>query len=180
MLKNFTSRIRVITNTWIEILSQFKNQYAFELKDATICSLTSKHIIEIKVIGKGQSISCLAENVVADDNFLIGFSPCDIRTIVCLAMTDKYEAILQQEKIKKSHELIRSQSKRGEKTIVIRNKLTGHSSIESISNLANGDIINDLESQDAYYLGYLAGQEQIFRNFAHLKMTSSKNTDEVS
>ena len=92
-------------------------------------------------------------------------------------MTDKYESILYQEKIKKSYDIIRSKDMSGKKSIIIKNKLTGDLIVKSISDFADGDLIDNLESKDAYHLGYLAGQEQIFRNFAHLKLLSSKNVE---
>jgi hypothetical protein len=134
-------------------------------------------MVEAKVIGKGQSISCLAQEILADNDFIVCFSPADIRTITCFAMTDKYETILYQEKIKKSYDIIRSKDMSGKKSITIKNKLTGDLIVKSISDFADGDLIDNLESKDAYHLGYLAGQEQIFRNFAHIKLLSSKSSE---
>lgn len=67
-----------------------------------------------------------------------------IRFFGFFPLSDKYEAILYQEKIKKS---------------------------------ADQDLIDNLESKDAYHLGYLAGQEQTFRDFACLKLLSSKKDE---
>lgn len=160
-----------------QTLEQFKKQYAFELKNISTCSKTAKHLVEAKIAGKGQSVLYLAEEVVADNDFVMGFSPSDVRTITYLATCDKYEAILREEKVKKSYEVIRSKNIDGKKTVMIRNTLTGDSVIRFIQDFSDLNLVDNLDSKDAYYVGYLAGQEQTFRDFARLRLLSSKKDD---
>jgi hypothetical protein len=129
------------------------------------------------VVGKGQSVIYPAREIMADDSFINSFAPADIKTITCFAMSDKYEAIFQEKKLSKSHEIIRSKNIDGKKTVLFRNKMTGESVVKYISNFVDEDLIDNLESKDAYQLGYLAGQEQSSRDFARLKILSSKKDE---
>lgn len=45
----------------------------------------------------------------------------------------------------------------------------------SLCDFANDEIIESLTSKDAYYLGYLAGQEQTWRDCMRLKLISSSD-----
>ena len=149
--------------------TQLKKQSAFEIKYISTCPTTMRHLIEVKINGKGQSISCMAEEIASDHNFLAGFPPADIRTITYLATSDKYEAILREEKIKKSYEIIRSKSINNKKNILIRNKFTGETFRKSILDFSDQDLIDHLDPRDAHHLGYLAGQEQTFRDLIRLQ-----------
>ena len=57
------------------------NSSNYEIRNVSTWPKNSRHILEIKITGKGQSISSLAEEIVVDNNFIMGFSPADIRTI---------------------------------------------------------------------------------------------------
>src|SRR5579872_4854635 len=120
MYNKIILKIKFFVRKIKELSIQFKKQYAFELKNISTCSETMGHLIEVKVNGKGQSISCLVEEIISDDDFVAGFSPVYIRTITYLATCDKYEAILREEKIKKTYEIIRSKNIYDKKTIMIR------------------------------------------------------------
>ena len=72
MFKNFGSRSKIYI-AFKAAFHQFKNQSAYEIRNVSVCQKTGQHIIEIKVTGKGQSISCLAEEIVVDNNEYIEF-----------------------------------------------------------------------------------------------------------
>lgn len=159
-------------------LKSFKNQYAYELKSITPCTITNKHRIQVKITGKGQGLNFYAEEIASDNNFLLGFSPTDIRTIVYLATSDKYEAILLEEKIKKTLEIIRSSTIEGSKAVQFRDKNTGNFFIKTLKDFNDINIIDKLTSHEAYKLGYLAGQEQSSLFSMRLKMVKAdKNQD---
>jgi len=179
MLKKFISNVKVFIFAFFKTFAQFKKQYAFELKNITTCSKTGRHLVEVKIIGKGQSILCVAQDILSDADFIVGFSQKDVSLITSYAISDQYESFIYQEKIKKAYEIIRSKNQGGKKTVLIRHKLTGDSIIKSLSDFADEDLINHLESKDAYYLGYQAGQEQTFRDFARLKAVSSKKSEKT-
>ena len=101
MYKIIISPTKSLLATIIATFKQFKSQYAYELKSVAQCTATHKHRIQVKITGKGQSLNCYAEEIASDNKFLLGFCPTDIRTIVYLATSDKYEAILEKEKVKK-------------------------------------------------------------------------------
>lgn len=177
MLNKLASVIRTFVNSITQVFAQFEKQHAFELKNILTCPKTAKHLVNVKVIGKGQDISCLAEEIIADNSFVMGFSQTDVRTIAYLATTDRYEAILREEKIRKSYEIIRSKNLNGKKSVVIRNMLTGDSVLKEIQGLDDNELIENLKSKDAYHLGYLAGQEKTFQEFARLRVLSSKKDE---
>jgi hypothetical protein len=154
-----------------------KRQFPYELKNTYACKETGKHLLEIKISGKSQSISYLAEEIAIDDDFITRFSPTDIRTISYLAACDKYETILQEEKIKKSYEIARSKNINGNKTILLKHKITDESIIVLLKNFANSDLIEKLDAQDVYQVGYLAGQEQFLKDNVRKNMTLIKNTE---
>lgn len=175
MRKRFGLKIKSVFNVFKMTFHQFKKQSAYEIKNISACQKSGQHIIEIKVAGKGQSILCLAEEIVVDNNFIMGFAPFDIRTITYLATCDHYEAILRAEKIKKSYEVLRSKNRGGNKTVQLRHKETNEHIIISLSDFSDGNLIDQLKSQDAYYLGYLAGQAQTWKDCVRLKFISGRD-----
>lgn len=177
MVNKFGCRIKSILNIWKIACNQFKQQFAYEIKKVTTCPETGKQLIKIKVIGKGQSITCPAEEIVVDNNFITGFSSIDIRTITYLATCDRYEALLKEEKIKKSYEIIRAKSRGNNKTVQIRHKETNEHRVVSLVDFTDSNLIDELASQDAYYLGYLAGQEQTWKDCVRLKVVSRCDQD---
>jgi rRNA-processing protein FCF1 len=179
MFKKCTTRIKSFFKIFKLAQHQFRTQSAYEIGNVPICQKTGQHVIEVKITGKGQSIPCLAEEIVVDNNFIMGFAPSDIRTITYLATCDRYEKILLEEKIKKSYELIRSKSRGGNKTVQLRHKETNEHMVVSLNDFSDQDLIDKLVSQDAYYLGYLAGQEQTLKDCVRLKLIArSEETDE--
>jgi hypothetical protein len=170
MYKTLISHAKSLLENIKATFRQFKNQYAYELKAITPCTITNKHRVEVKVTGKGQNLNFYAEEVASDNNFLLGFCSTDIRTIVYLATSDKYEAILAEEKVKKSLDLIRSKNIDGNKSIQLRDKKTGNIIIKTLKDFNDLDIIEKLTSHDAYKLGYLAGQEQSWLSSLRLKV----------
>lgn len=113
---------------------------------------------------------------MVDIHFLMGFSAADIHTITYFATCDRYEAILKEEKLKKVYELIHSRSKNGEKTIQLRHKITNEIST-FLRDFANLNLIDSITSADAYHLGYLAGQEQTWKDYVRLKLISNNNQE---
>lgn len=177
MLKKFSNRIKVFFSICKKTLYQFNTLPAYEIRSVSVCEKTGQHLIEIKIIGKGQSITYLAEEIVVDNSFVTRFAPSDIRTITYLATCDRYETILREEKIKKTYEVLRSQERGGTKTVRIRHKETNEHLVVSLKAFTDQNLIDQLASHDAYYLGYLAGQEQTWRDCVRLKMISSENQD---
>jgi hypothetical protein len=153
---------------------EVKHQPAYEVNNVSICPKTGNHLLEVKITGKSQSTHYLAEEIVVDNNFLLSFSSSDIRTITYLATSDRYETILREEKIKKSYEIIRGRSNKGNKQIQIKNKLTNEIRVISLCAFNDPELIDSLNSQDAYHLGYLAGQEQTWKDCVRLKIISKE------
>ena len=172
MFKKYTSKIKSLFDIFKRVQQQVYTQSAYEIGNVSSCQKTGQHVIEVKITGKSQSISCLAEEIVVDNNFIMGFSPSDIRTITYLATCDRYEAILLEEKIKKSYEVIRSKNRDGNKTVQLRHKETNEQLVIALNDFSNHDLIDKLVSQDAYFLGYLAGQEQTMKDCVRLKLIS--------
>lgn len=172
MIKKFIHVIKSISMTVKATSNHFKKQFPYELNNVSTCKQSDKHLLEIKISGKSQSISCFADEVAVDDGFITGFSPADIRTICYLAACDKYEKILREEKIKKSYEIIRSKVINGSKTVRLKHKDTGESVIITLKNFANCDLIDTLDPKDVYQIGYLAGQEQSWNDRMKLKIIS--------
>lgn len=170
MLKRIWYKINLFFDAFNLAARQFKNQYAFEVMKVSTCSKTHQHKLEIKIIGKGQCVYYSVEEIVADNNFLIKFSPADIRTITYLAACGRFEAILEKEKITKSYEIIRSGNRKGQKTIQLKDKYTHEHIIVSLKDFGSSDLIDKLNSQDAYSIGYLAGQEQTWKDTARIKL----------
>lgn len=177
MLKKLWYKIKSVFDAFKLASHQFKNQTAYEISHVSTCPKTGQHILEIKVTGKGQSISYLAEEIVVDNSFMMGFSPSDIRTITYLATSDRYETILQKEKIKKSYEIIRSKNRTEKKTIQLRHTENGEYIVVSLNDFADHHLIDKLTSQDAYYLGYLTGQEQSWKDYMRLKLIPKSQSD---
>lgn len=172
MIKKFIHTIKSISKTLKLTSNHFKKQFSYEISNVSTCKQSGKHLLEIKIFGKSQSVSSLAEEIAIDDGFLAGFSPLDIRTICYLAACDKYEKILREEKIKKSYEIIRSKVINGNKTVRLKHKDTGESIVITIKNFANCDLIDTLDPKDVYQIGYLAGQEQSWKDRMNLKIIS--------
>lgn len=177
MIKKFSKRINTLVSHAKTVFCQIYNQPAYEISNIFSCQKTGKQVIEVKITGKGQSLQCNAEEIVVDNTFINCFSPTDIRTITYFATCDRYEKLLQDEKIKKSYEIIRTKNRSGNKTVLIRHKETNECKVISLCDFIDGNLIDSLISQDAYYLGYLAGQEQTLKDCAKLKVISNKNQD---
>src|SRR3990167_3023012 len=168
---------RLLLDTLKTTFQQFKNQFAYELKVITPCPITGKHRVQVKITGKSQRLNYYADEVASDNNFLSGFCPTDIRTIVYLATSDKYEAILKEEKVKKTLEMIRSKNINGNKTVQFRDKETGNHIIKTLTDFNDINIIDKLSSHEAYKLGYLAGQEQSCVASRRLKLITCDKND---
>jgi hypothetical protein len=177
MITKMVSFLRSLSEAFKRTFHQFHKLSAYEIKCVTTCPKTSKHLIEVKIMGKSQSLVCLAEEISADDSFIMRFSPADIRAITYLAMSDRYETILEEEKIKRSYELIRSRDVKGTKTIKIKHKMTGEVSVISLQNFNDSKLIDNLEAHDAYYLGFLAGQEQTWKDCVRVKLIQSDKSE---
>ncbi len=180
MFKNLNIRLKVFLKLLKTTMLQFRIQPSYEITKITNCQKTGKQMIEIKVVGKSHSIACLVEEIVADNKFIAGFSPTDIRSISYLATSERYEALLKAEKIKKSYEVIRGKKCGNQKMILIRNIETNEHRVFSLGDFADRNVIEELNSQDAYYLGYLAGQEQTWRDCVRLKLIANKNSDSAN
>lgn len=170
MFRAFKYRFDEFVSALRAASDQLKKQFLYEVKKITVCPKTDKHLIAVKVVSKAQGMSCFAEEIVADESFLTGFSPRDIRDITYHAVCDKYEAILEKEKIKKSYELIWSRSVDGDKAVTLKNKKTDESITVALKSFTDSNLIEKLDSQDAYNLGYIAGQEQALKDILRLKI----------
>jgi len=155
------------------VLVNSKKQYKYEIIKVTTCKKSEKHLLEIKIVNKSQSLSYLAEDIAADNDFITGFSPLDIRSISYFATCDKYEKILAEDNIKKTFELLRADSINGNKAIKIRNKNTEKCNVILLKDFSDSDLIEKLNSQDAYQIGYLAGQEQGLKDITRLRLINS-------
>ncbi len=177
MFEALISRIKSIFKTLAAALQWSNSQPAYEIKNISISPETSKHIIEMKLIGKAQSITCTAEDIAGDNNFIMRFSPADIRTITYYATADRYELMLNQVNNSRSYEIIRSKNINGNKTVQLRNKLTNENIIMPLKEFSKSDLIDELNSEDVYYLGYLSGQEQALRDYSRMKLITTFNHD---
>lgn len=177
MSKVLMDHVKLLLDTLKTTFQQFKNQFAYELKVTTPCPKTGKHRVEVKIAGKSQRLNYYADEVAADNKFLSGFCPADIRIIVYLATSDKYEAILEEKKIKKKFEMIRSKTINGNKTVQFRDKKTGNHIIKTLKDFDDVNIIESLSSHEAYKLGYLAGQEQSWIVSHRLKLITCDKND---
>lgn len=170
MIKKFIQTVKSISKTLHTTFTHFNKQFPYEINNVSTCKQTGKHLLEIKISGKSQSILYLAEEIAVDDGFIAGFSPADIRTMCYLAACDKYEKILREEKIKKSYEIVRSKIINGNKTVRLKHKDTGESIVITLKNFADCDLIDTLDPKDVYRIGYLAGQEQSSKDSGRLKI----------
>jgi hypothetical protein len=73
-----------ISQTLRTATTHLKRQFPYELINVSSCKQSGRHLLEIKISGKSQCISYIAEEVALDDDFIMGFSPNDIRTICYL------------------------------------------------------------------------------------------------
>lgn len=173
MLKRISLKVSSFVDGLKIVFTQFKTQSAYEIRNVFVCQKTGKQIVEVKITGKSNSIVCSAAEIAEDDSFIGCFSPLDIRTITYLATCDQYEIFLQKEKMRNPYEIIRSKkNNHGDKTIKLRHKETNEYRVVSVADFVDQNLINDLSSQDAYYLGYLAGQEQSWKDCVRLKLIS--------
>jgi hypothetical protein len=177
MFKRIYHLLRSINNSIKAATTNLKSQFPYELVNVSTCKQSDRHLLEIKISGKSHNITYIAEELVADDDFILGFSPPDIRTICYLAASDKYEKILQDEKIKKSYQIIRSKSINGDKNIKIVHKTTGDTKLVSIKSFYDSELIENLDSKDVFHIGYLAGQEQSWKDIMRLKIIPTRPED---
>lgn len=180
MFRKCLQRVRLFFDALNLAIKQFKTQSSYEILHVSTCPKTGRHFLEIKITGKSQSITYSAEEIVVDNSFILGFPPGDICTITYLATCDRYEKILQEEKISKCYELIRARSRTGEKTIHLRHKHNGEHLLIALNSFADSNIIDQLVSQDAYHLGYLAGQEQSLKDSIRLKLIARSQQDAIN
>ena len=81
MFSKFKNWIKSISIRINETSNYLKKQSSYELINVSVCKKSGKHLAEIKISGKSQSITYLAEEIAKDDNFIMGFSAINIRTI---------------------------------------------------------------------------------------------------
>jgi hypothetical protein len=170
MIKNLKQLTKKLINSAKSNIIQLKKQHKYEIIKITTCDTSNKHLLEIKIVNKCPTLSYLAEDVAADDDFISGFSPLNIRSISYFATLDKYEKILSEDKIRKTFELLRSDSINGNKAIKISNKNTREYKVILLKDFSDSDLIDKLNSQDAYQIGYLTGQEQGLKDIKRISL----------
>lgn len=173
-----TNPIKIIQRIYANFRNAARNlnsSFPYEIANVTSCRQSGKHLLDIKITGKCQGIHYLAEEIASDDAFLESFSPTDIRMICYLAACDKYEKILEKEKIKKIYSLLRSSSINGKKSIQLHNKINDEITVIPLREFIDRDIIEKLDPNDVYQVGYMAGQEQTMKDMAKIKVISNNH-----
>ncbi len=173
-----TNPIKILQSIYANLRNAARNlnsSFPYEITNVSSCCRTGKHLLEIKVSGKCHGINYLAEEVASDDSLLESFSPTDIRMICYLAACDKYEKILEDEKIKKIYSLLRSKSINGKKSIQLHNKINDEITVIPLREFIDRDIIEKLDPHDVYQVGYMAGQEQTLKDMTKLKVITSNH-----
>lgn len=128
----------------------------FEAKEAyKIIEVKNPLELRIHIVGTGKEFNCSPKEVVANDQFLEGFSKKDIRAITYLACAEDKESrikILEQsfsEKLKK---------------FIFRFKFGDQIVEKSSAEIsANSMLLNKLSPKDAHCIGYVFGSESVLQ-----------------
>lgn len=136
------------------------------------------YMVRIQVINKNKTFPAKPEDILAHDNWVNCFSPCDVRTLSYLGYlginSPKYK-ILAKRLSQENDKIVFALKKKGERKILVK-------TADEI--IKEKDILKDFDSEDSHEIGYAVAtetitnekkaKEKILREMNHEDVNSNK------
>lgn len=117
--------------------------------------VSGDYFAKIQIINKNKMFSVKPEEILANDDLVNCFSPCDIRALTYLGYLGvnkpKYK-ILAKRLSQEADKIIFSIKKKGEKSVIVK-------TADEIINQMN--VLKDFDAEDSHAIGYVAASESV-------------------
>lgn len=144
-------------NRWLSWLSKIYQQARNDVANlpayAIIDIKSQQHhsIVDVKIQGTGNMLSCSPRDITSDEHFLKGFSIKDIRTLLYLDYKDTHKPLYQMI----GHKIA---SLNNDIIICFKHRDTGKKQeLAAITLIKDKNYLTQFSAEDAYKIGYLYG-----------------------